>query len=209
MNRAELKAKAKAQIKGKIGILFLISLVMAVVSTAACMLLSLIPYVGEALGSIIVVPAFTLSSIQIFLSVTAGVKPGVKDAFGGFADFWSAFKVSFLSGLYTFLWSLLFVIPGIIKAFSYSMSMYILAENKGKSARECIKESMAMTKGHKWELFVLDLSFFGWALLVAITGGIASIWVGPYIQATFANVYLDLKAKAAPAAPVEVEAITE
>ena len=206
MNRKELKAKAKEQIKGKIGILFLISVIMTAVSSAACALLGLIPYVGEALGSIIVVPAFALSTIQIYLGVTAGMKPGVKDAFGGFADFWSAFKVSFLTGLYTFLWSLLFVIPGIIKAFSYSMSMYILAENKGKSARECIKESMAMTKGYKWELFVLDLSFFGWALLVVVTAGIASIWVAPYIQATLANAYQALKAKAEPA---EVAAITE
>lgn len=199
MNRAELKAKAKAQIKGKIGILFLISLVMAAVSTVAGLLLGLIPYIGESLATLIVVPAFTLSTIQIYLGVTAGIKPAVKDAFGGFADLWSVFKLSFLSGLFTFLWSLLFVIPGIIKAISYSMSTYILAENKGKPALECIKESKAMTNGHKWELFVLDLSFFGWALLVTITAGIATIWVGPYVQATLANAYLALKAKVAPA----------
>lgn len=198
MNRAELKAKAKAQIKGKIGILFLITLIMAAVSAAATFLLGLIPYVGELIAAIVVTPAFALSTFQIFLSVTAGNKPEVKDAFGGFNDFWAAFKVTFLTGLYTFLWSLLFVIPGIIKSFSYSMSMYVLAENKGMSARECIKASKAMTNGHKWELFVLDLSFFGWALLVTITFGIASIWVLPYMHATFANVYNELKPKSAP-----------
>ena len=199
MNRAELKAKAKAQIKGKIGILFLITLIMSVISTAAAFLLGMIPVVGELIATIIVTPAFALSTVQIFLSVTAGNKPEVMDVFGGFNDFWAAFKVSFLTGLYTFLWSLLFVVPGIIKSISYSMSMYILAENKGKSARECIKESMAMTNGHKWDLFVLDLSFFGWALLVVITGGIASIWVLPYMLATLANAYRELKAKVAPA----------
>lgn len=204
MNRAELKAKAKAQIKGKIGILFLITLVIALVSTAATFLLGLIPYVGELIATIVVTPAFALSTIQIFLSVAAGNKPEVKDAFGGFSDFWAAFKVTFLTGLYTFLWSLLFVIPGIIKAFSYSMAMYVLAENKGMSARECIKASKAMTDGHKWELFVLDLSFFGWALLVTITFGIASIWVAPYIQATFANVYNELKPMTAPVDPVVI-----
>ena len=204
MNRAELKAKAKAQIKGKIGILFLITLIMAAVSAAATFLLGLIPYVGELIAAIVVTPAFALSTFQIFLSVTAGNKPEVKDAFGGFNDFWAAFKVNFLTGLYTFLWSLLFVVPGIIKSFSYSMSMYVLAENKGMSARECIKASKAMTDGHKWELFVLDLSFFGWALLVTITFGIASIWVAPYIQATFANVYNELNPKTAPVDPVVI-----
>ena len=97
--------------------------------------------------------------------IVNGKKPEVKDAFCGFDDFWSAFKVTFLVGLYTFLWSLLFFIPGIVKAYSYSMALYVLAENPGKSARECIKESMEMTNGHKMELFVLDLSFIGWIIL--------------------------------------------
>ena len=135
------------------------------------------------------------------MGLTAGKDPDVKDTFSGFDDFWSAFKVTLLVGLYTFLWSLLFYIPGIIKGISYSMSMYILAENKGKSARECIEESKAMTEGHKMELFVLGLSFIGWMLLGMITCGIAYIWILPYMQATYANAYNLLK----PAAPVIVE----
>ena len=73
------------------------------------------------------------------------------------------------------------------------MSTYILAENKGKPALECIKESKAMTEGHKMDLFVLSLSFIGWAFLCAITFGIAGIWVVPYMQATYANAYNSLK----------------
>ena len=129
----------------------------------------------------------------IYLNVVAGNTPTVKDAFSGFDDFWSAFKVNFLMGLFTFLWSLLFFIPGIIKSIAYSMSLYILAENKGKPALECIGESQAMTKGHKKELFVLALSFFGWGILCFITFGIASIWVVPYINTTYANAYQSLK----------------
>ena len=144
-------------------------------------------------------PAFALSTYRVYLMVVGGATPEAKDAFCGFDDFWAAFKVTFLVGLYTFLWSLLLVIPGIIKAYSYSMSMYILAENKGKSARECIKESMAMTEGHKMELFVLGLSFIGWALLGAVTFGIAYIWILPYMNATYANAYQSLK----PAVVVE------
>ena len=203
MNRAELKARAKQQIKGKIGILFVITLIIGLISGVASAVLAFVP-LGSLAVSIIVTPAFALSLVRVYVNLFGGKAPEVKDAFSGFDDFWSAFKVTFLVGLYTFLWSLLFVIPGIIKAYSYSMSLYILAENKGKSARECINESKAMTEGHKMELFVLELSFFGWALLTAITFGIAGIWVVPYMQATMVNAYNSLK----PAAPVaEVPAI--
>ncbi len=203
MNRAELKSRAKEQIKGKIGVLFVITLIIALISGAAGAVLSFIP-MGSLVASIIITPAFALSLVRVYLNLFGGKAPEVKDAFTGFDDFWSAFKVNFLVGLFTFLWSLLFVIPGIIKSFSYSMSLYILAENKGKSARECIAESKAMTEGHKMELFVLGLSFIGWALLVGITFGIAGIWVVPYMNATMANAYHSLK----PAAPV-VEAPVE
>ncbi len=193
MNRAELKAMAKEQIRGKIGILFLITLVIGLISGLAGAILSIIPVVGPVAATVIITPAFSLSMVRIYLMVVGGNTPSVSDAFSGFDDFWSAFKVTFLVGLFTFLWSLLFVIPGIIKSISYSMSMYILAENKGKSAMECINESKAMTEGHKMELFVLALSFIGWTLLGSITFGIALIWVIPYMQATFTNAYHSLK----------------
>ena len=192
MNRAQLKAAAKSQIKGKIGILFVITLIIGLISGAASAILSLIPG-GSLVVSIIITPAFSLSLIRVYLNVIKGNHPKAEDSFSGFDDFWSAFKVTFLVGLFTFLWSLLFVIPGIIKSFSYSMSTYILAENKGKPALECINESKAMTNGHKMDLFVLGLSFIGWGFLCAITLGIASIWVIPYMQATYANAYNSLK----------------
>ena len=194
MNRAELKAAARVQISGKIGILFVISLIVFGITFVAELFGAFIPGVSLAV-SVIVTPAFALSMAMVYLNVTDDIKPTVGDAFAGFEDFWAAFKVTFLVGIYTFLWSLLFVIPGIVKAYSYSMSLYILAENKGKSARECIRESMAMTEGYKMDLFVLDLSFIGWALVTAITFGLAGIWVGPYMQATKVNAYRFLKAK--------------
>ncbi|MBO5322277.1 MAG: DUF975 family protein [Clostridia bacterium] len=194
MNRAELKAAARVQISGKIGILFVISLIVFAISFVAELLGMLIPGVSLAV-SVIVTPAFMLSMAMIYLNITDGIRPTASDAFIGFEDFWSAFKVTFLMGIYTALWMLLFIIPGIIKAYSYSMSLYILAENKGKSARECIRESMAMTEGYKMDLFVLDLSFIGWALVTMITFGLAGIWVGPYMQATRVNAYRYLKSK--------------
>ena len=195
MNRAQLKASAKEQIRGKIGILFVIMLIVAVITGA----LNAIPVVGSV-ASLVVSAALSLSHAHIYLELTRkNLSPSINDAFKGFSDIWPAFKVTFLTAILTSLWSLLFVIPGIIKAIEYSMAIYILAENPGKSSRECLKESKAMTYGHRMELFVLGLSFIGWALLCGITFGIASIWVVPYMNATFANAYNNLK----PAVPVE------
>lgn len=191
MNRAELKAAAKQQIKGKIGILFLISLVISIISGLASSIVAPLAFLVTA--------AFALSTARVYLTISRDYDVTVKDAFSGFDDFWSAFKVTFLQGLFSMLWSFLFIIPGIIKAISYSMALYILAENKGKSARECIKESMAMTNGYKMDLFVLGLSFIGWIMLCVVTLGIATIWVAPYMNATYANAYQSLK----PAQAVE------
>jgi len=193
MDRVVLKEAAKSQIKGNIGILFLITLIIGLISGAAGALLGLIPF-GGIISTLIITPAFALSVTRVFLNVVDGVRPVVGDAFSGFDDFWAAFKVNFLVGLFTFLWSLLLVIPGIIKSYSYSMSLYILAENKGKGALECINESKEMTNGYKMDLFMLGLSFIGWMLLCVVTFGIASIWVVPYMNATSVNAYRFLKA---------------
>ena len=200
MDRKQLKAQAKAQIKGKIGVLFLITLIIGLISGVAGAALSFIPFVGPIIASIIITPAFALSVVRVYLMVVRGTKPAVKDAFCGFDDFFSAFKVTFLVALYTWLWSLLFIIPGIVKSYAYSMSMYILADNKGKSAKECIAESCKMTNGHKAEIFWLQLSFIGWILLSPFTLCILDIWLIPYMSAAMANVYETLKAAPAEAA---------
>lgn len=199
--RAELKAMAKAQIKGNIGILFVITLIIGLISGAAGAILAFIPG-GSLIASIIITPAFTISLLRVYQNLVQAQKPQVADAFAGFDDFWTAFKAQLLVAVFTFLWSLLFVIPGIIKSFSYSQTMLIVAENKGISAREALNRSKAMMEGHKIDLFVLSLSFIGWGLLCGITFGIAYIWVGPYMQATMVNFYNDLK-------PVEAEPVVE
>ena len=204
MDRKQLKAQAKEQIKGKIGILIAVTLIIGAITAAASFLANLIPGVGLAV-SIIVTPAFALSTIRIYLMVVRGGTPEVKNCFDGFDDFFSAFKVTLLVGIYTFLWSLLFIIPGIVKGYSYSMAMYVLADNKGKSARECIAESKAMMEGHKMELFVLDLSFIGWYLLCSLTCGLAALYVVPLLNATHANVYETIK----PVVAVPFEEVTE
>lgn len=204
MNRKEIKAKAKADIKGKIGVLFAVTFLIGLLSGAIGAVLSCIPG-GGLIASIIITPAFALSTTRIYLLVVRGTKPEIGQIFSGFDDFFSAFKVTFLVGLYTFLWSLLFIIPGIVKSYAYSMSLYVLADNKGKSARECIAESVDMTAGHKWELFVLGLSFIGWILLTPFTLGLLYIWLAPYMSAATANAYEALKPVPVVYVPVEEE----
>ncbi len=95
--------------------------------------------------------------------------------------------------LFTFLWSLLFLIPGIVKAYSYRFTPYILADCPNVSARAALEISMRMTYGIKWELFVFDLSFVGWHLLNGLTSGILGIYTTPYYKTAFAALYDSMK----------------
>lgn len=103
----------------------------------------------------------------------------------------------FLKELYIMLWTLLFIIPGIIKSFEYMMVPYILAENPGMDQREAFAISKRMMDGEKMSAFVLELSFIGWYLLAGITCGLAGIfYVLPYYEATIAELYAYNKGKA-------------
>ena len=104
-------------------------------------------------------------------------------------------KTQFLRGLYTFLWSLLFIIPGIIKSYEYRFVPYILAENPLLSSDEVIHLSKRMTHGHKMDIFVLDLSFIGWYLLGGLFFGIGAFFVDPYAEATNARLYTILSGR--------------
>ncbi len=101
-------------------------------------------------------------------------------------------KTLFIRDLKVFLWSLLFVIPGIIKAYEYSMVPYILAENPNISTERAFQLSRDMTLGRKWDLFVFDLSFFGWNILASALV-IGHIFLRPYVQASKAELYLWLR----------------
>ena len=95
--------------------------------------------------------------------------------------------------LYTILWTLLFIVPGIIKGLAYSLTPFIVKDNPQLSPNEAINLSMKMMKGHKFDLFYLYLSFIGWILLAMLTLGIGLLWVIPYMQTSMAAFYLDVK----------------
>jgi uncharacterized membrane protein len=102
-------------------------------------------------------------------------------------------KTMLLKSVLIFLWSLLLIIPGIIKAYAYRMVPYILADNPNIGARKAIALSNEMTMGHKFDMFVLDLSFIGWYLLGSLALGVGVLFVMPYENATNAELYLVLR----------------
>lgn len=110
--------------------------------------------------------------------------------------YWNIILTLFLKNLFIFLWSLLLLIPGVIKTYAYAMVPYLLAENPEMEYKEALETSDDMTRGHKWEMFVLDLSFLGWYLLASLLFGLGFYFVHPYYNATHAELYLALKDKA-------------
>lgn len=192
MNRINLKENAKQQINGNIGVFLLIHIVVAGISA----LLNVIPAAGSLL-SYAALSIFDLQLAVIYLALASGIKPEFKNLFDIFGDTrlcGNAVLLYILTSVFTFLWSLLLIVPGIVKALSYAMSPYILAENGYyMSPSDAIKESMRIMEGHKADLFVLILSFFGWFLLTGITCGIAGIYVFPYFNATMVGFYNEIK----------------
>lgn len=121
--------------------------------------------------------------------------PTIEDMFKtGLSDFGRKLGGMLWMELFVFLWSLLFVIPGIIKSIAYSFTPYILAEYPNVPATEAVKISMRMTQGHKGDIFVMSLSFLGWFLLNGFTFGILGIfYLHPYFFTSMAGQYEDLK----------------
>ncbi len=128
----------------------------------------------------------------------------IEDTFVGFKEaFGQSFLLYLMTTIFTFLWSLLFIIPGIIKTYAYAMAPYILQDDPTKDWKRCLDESQEMMKGYKWQLFCLELSFIGWTLLGFICCCIGVLFVYPYMIAARANFYMALKAMHEPAPEAE------
>ena len=104
--------------------------------------------------------------------------------------------VLLFSNLFVSLWSLLLIVPGIVKALAWSQVPYLLAENPNLTGARAREISEQMTDGQKWEIFLLQLSFLGWYLLGALACGVGVLFVDPYVQATHAELYARLRDRA-------------
>ena len=159
------------------------------IKLALALLLSIagaISLVGFILGGVV-----QIGYASYLLKQQDGEIHSIKDLFSHFDRFGQGFLQLFLRGLYSFLWGLLFIIPGIVKSYAYAMTPFIMAENPDLTANEAIKLSQERMRGHKGELFWLGLTFFGWSLLAALTGGIGNIFLNPYMNAAYAAFYRD------------------
>lgn len=156
--------------------------------------------------SFLVGAIFSYASIRVYLKMSRSPEPiTFGDFFEGFNGWGKAILLNLWQLLWVCLWSLLFIIPGIIKAIAYSQMVYIMNEYENVSASKAMKISMTITKGYKGELFVMSLSFLGWILLSILTLGILNLWITPYTEMSFTNAYHAMMKDALETGKIKIE----
>ena len=209
---SELRAQARERLEGKWGTFVLMTFLMLVIQT----ILQIPGYIGsllEVLSPENVLASLSFSNISNILSLLAlplswGLTVSLlrnhreesvdlENLFDGFRGgrYTRVFCALFLVNLFTFLWTLLLIIPGIIKAFSYALTPYILLDEPELTARQAITRSCEIMQGRRWKLFCLSLSFIGWGILSLLTFGIGFLWLAPYMNASIAAFYEDARAE--------------
>ncbi|MDR3094104.1 MAG: DUF975 family protein [Bacteroidales bacterium] len=196
-NNRKLRAESRKSLSGKWGLGAVVALIFMAISGAIGGL-SLFPFLYWA-ALLLISPVVGYGLVAVFLRSFRGEAIDVGNLFIGFRSYGKVLGVMLLTFLYTALWTLLFIVPGIIKAYSYAMTAYILHDDPTVGADEAIERSKAMMNGHKAKLFLLDVSFIGWGLLCILTLGIGLLWLLPYMQTARAAFYEDVRCTAAVA----------
>ena len=213
VSNAEIRARARKQLGGSIfSSLWLLTLAVGLIySVVVFTVQSLLDKIFENAGLVMnfVTGALAMGAIWVFLQIVRG-KQTVD-----FGDMLVGFRretvgrnllLGFFITLFTTLWTLLLIVPGIIKAFSYSQAYFIALDHPEYTWRQCIDESRRMMDGKKMKYFCLSLSFIGWVFLGLLAFGIGVLWVIPYMYAAQANFYQSLLDEEAPAVTVETPA---
>jgi uncharacterized membrane protein len=158
-------------------------------------LLSLLPLVScvASICQLLIEGALLLGMTMFFLALARAQLPSVGMMFNGFNQFGTALGACLLMALFTILWLLLLIIPGIIASYRYAMTYYILADHPELGPLEAIRRSKELMRGNKLKLFCLGWRFFWWILFCLLTCGIGFIWLVPYMQTSLAKFYEDLK----------------
>ena len=227
MNSSDLRARAREMLAGKWGMAILVTFLAGVLGalltssgssfnleydeeTLQYLPENLVKYlriyllyaasVGGTLGMIqfVLGGVVQLGYCKYLLKLHDGEHADIKDLFSEMNRFADGFILSLLRSIYTFLWTLLFLIPGLVAFYKYAMAPFILLENPGMKPNDAITASKELMDGHKGELFVLGLTFLGWALLSALTFGIGNLWLNPYMNASYAAFYRSLSPRAIP-----------
>lgn len=214
-NRVHLKQNAKLVLKQSYWMAFLAALVYSIFVTGSGTVTYRFggsPITGEPVLAVVgialfvVIGALLLLGIFVFAPIEVGAQryflEGTQYRFDlgnlvygfGCGNYQNVVVAMFLRNLYIWLWSLLLVIPGIVKGYAYQLTPYILAENPNIPAQRAIALSCEMTRGHKMDMFILDLSFLGWYFLGALCFGFGVLFVTPYDLSTKAELYVALRA---------------
>ncbi len=214
---SEIRQDSLALLKGNWGSAVVVALVFLLLVYACSLVATLLGMsIGESVGdsdgviiqlfsmlaSILVVFPLTFSLIKLFLGFVRGEqKIQVGDIFAGFKKpyYGKSIGVYILVAIFTFLWALLLIVPGIIKSLSYSLAPYILADNPELTANQAIDESKKMMNGHKMRLFLILLGYLGFTLLSILALGIPLLWLYPYYQVVLAKFYEEVKAESVTA----------
>jgi len=217
-SRAEIKEKAKAKLKTSYWMPFLASLVIALaaggVGSGSRYSASHEEWAYTTSNPLVFLPiilfglVFMLIAIAVFVFLFSPLEMGARKFYIEYLKnnenlseiafpfkskaYMNIVKVLFVTRLFIFLWSLLLIIPGIIKAYQYKFVSYIIAENPDITTSEALDLSTEMTHGHKMDLFIMDLSFIGWYILGAICFGVGVFFVNPYRDTSFAMLYMKL-----------------
>lgn len=227
--RKKYKSFAKTQLSGrwKIPILmtlliFIVSAIFSVPDVIQMLRSNALEAAGEvntaasstslvtSIVSMIASAILEVASICVYIKMSRSPEPVTfSDFIEGFNNWARATLGVLWQCLWTFLWMLLLIIPGIIKSIAYSQMFYIIAEYKEVSVTKAMRISIEITKGHKWDLFVLSLSFLGWAILSAFTLGILNFWLFPYMNMTYVNAYHALMKEALEEGRIKPEDLSE
>ena len=185
MNYSEIRSEARGLLRGQWGMMAVVWLIYFVLTYGAY-------GHSEGLGSIIslvISGPFALGISTIILKLYRRENFHIEEMFNGFRDFARSLVAFLLIALYVFLWALLFIIPGIIAAISYSMTFFIMAEDPNIPATDAMRKSKEMMLGHKSEYFMLMLSFIGWGILSLISMGVGFLFLQSYMMMSAAIFY--------------------
>lgn len=185
-----LKVAAKEQLGGNVMMLAVYTLIFSI---AGGIVSVIIPPFSGFIWTWVISPMVTAGFVGMYLNMTKGQSPDISDLWMHSGNILTCCLISFFISVLTFLWSLLFLIPGIIKGFSYSMAFFVFNDHPDWTPKECIDESKRIMNGHKMNLFLLQVSFIGWYLLGIVTCGLAFIYISPLLSVTIANFYNVIK----------------
>ncbi|AXN38024.1 DUF975 family protein [Peribacillus butanolivorans] len=211
MRISELKREALLSLKGKWGVAVSLMLLLFLINVILPMIVEVIgsggftqwfaqeetPVWSDIFGTVLSIALIplTIATTWFYLNIVRKGNPDIPEVFAIYKEGKTSFKIigaSILQGIFIFLWSLLFIIPGIIKSLSYSQLFFLLKDHPQLTVLEAFSESKKRMKGLKWKYFLMHLSFIGWGILCIFTLGIGLLWLAPYAGTTMAAFYNEL-----------------